>query len=768
MKKTGKGRKRRKGPAKRIRSLRRQVAELEKCEFRHRLAEKKLRKAYKTYRDTIEKAPFGVYIISKKGKVEYVNPAMLRIAGDPRKVFMGLDLLKLPPYKELGLSDKIRAGFKGKYFRMGPVKYTSYIGKKTTYRNFTGVPLEENGERKVLVFVQDVTGLKRTEEALRESEEKFRRFFENDPDYCYMISLEGKILDVNKVALKTLGYAKEEVLGRSLITTVYAPSSREKARKLFKRWKRKGKIENEELDIITRTGEKRTVLLNVNAVRGAGGKILHSISVQSDITERKKTEKALKESEQKFRDLTESISDWIWEVDKNGVYTYASPKVRDILGYEVDEVLGRTPFDFMLKEDAKKTSRFFREKAGKKVPFHGMENINRHKKGYLVVLETSGIPLFDEEGKLRGYRGIDRDITERKKAEEILRESEQRFRVICDNANIGMYVVDVETRETYMVNRKFCQMTGYSEREFKELKVEDIHAREDLPHALDQFEKLAGGKIMMSRNMPVKRKDGSIFYADINAAPIILGGKNYLLGFFNDVTERRRLEQLKDEFVNTVSHELRTPLAIIKESVFIAMSKLGKDISPEQKKFFDITRKNVERLDRLINDVLDYQKLVAGKMSFDMREWNINKLAGEIGREMSSLAEEKGIKLSVRLAKDLPELKFDTDRITQVLMNLVGNAIKFTDKGRVTIMTAKAAGGIRVSVKDTGVGIREKEKDKLFQSFTQLVDTRGGKTRGTGLGLVISKKIVEQHGGRIWGRSKYGEGSTFSFFLPAA
>ena len=140
--------------------------------------------------------------------------------------------------------------------------------------------------------------------------------------------------------------------------------------------------------------------------------------LEGEAVERKRAEEALKESETRFRDLTETTTDWVWEVDAQGVYTYASPKIKDLLDYEVSEVLGKTPFDFMHREEAERIRKFFNEKVTNKEPFYGLENVNRHKNGHLVVLETNAIPIFDEKGQLKGYRGIDRDITDRKRAEE--------------------------------------------------------------------------------------------------------------------------------------------------------------------------------------------------------------------------------------------------------------------------------------------------------------------------------------------------------------
>ena len=161
-----------------------------------------------------------------------------------------------------------------------------------------------------------------------------------------------------------------------------------------------------------------------------------------DVTERKKIELACKESEERFRGLVESTSDWIWQVNQNAVYTYVSPKVKEILGYEPEEVLGKTPFDLMPKDEVAKMTRIFVETAKSKRPIHNLENLAVHKNGNTVVLETSGVPIEDEKGNLLGYRGIDRDITERKKVEQALRESEQLYHILFDNSEDGFMLLE--------------------------------------------------------------------------------------------------------------------------------------------------------------------------------------------------------------------------------------------------------------------------------------------------------------------------------------
>jgi len=237
--------------------------------------------------------------------------------------------------------------------------------------------------------------------------------------------------------------------------------------------------------------------------------------------------------------------------------------------------------------------------------------------------------------------------------------------------------------------------------------------------------------------------------------------------------ERKKVEnklkeavEAKSKFISIVSHDLRVPLTSIKESIAIVADGLAGKIKKEQKDCLDIARRNVDRLNRLINDLLDLQKLGAGKMNFKMQDNNINELVKEVHETMLTVAQKEGINLAIELDSRLPTAKFDKDKIIQVLSNLVNNSIKFTKEGCITIRTSKNEDSIGVSVSDTGCGIRKEDLPKLFHEFEQL-ETHGiGKPRGTGLGLAITKEIITKHEGEIWAESEVDKGSTFSFTLP--
>lgn len=240
-----------------------------------------------------------------------------------------------------------------------------------------------------------------------------------------------------------------------------------------------------------------------------------------------------------------------------------------------------------------------------------------------------------------------------------------------------------------------------------------------------------------------------------------------------EVVERKKAEEkakealkIKSEFASIVSHELRTPLTAIKEGIAIVSDGSAGSVNDEQKDFLDTAKRNVDRLARLINDVLDFQKLEYGRVKFDIQENDINEVARDVQKEMVYLAKEKELDFILKLDEKLPRIRFDRDKIVQVLMNLVNNSVKFTNKGSITITTAREGNTIRVSVKDTGVGIEKEDIPRLFHKFEQLAEAKNRKTGGTGLGLAISRGILAGHKGKIWTESEPGRGATFHFVLP--
>lgn len=293
-------------------------------------------------------------------------------------------------------------------------------------------------------------------------------------------------------------------------------------------------------------GDTRTEAFLEKVVGYLGGYILLFIGFWRWIflaAELEETHAYLQVKETYFRALVETSTDWIWAVDDKGRYRYASPRVTDLLGYSPEEVIGLTPFDFMPSEEADRVGALFARIAATQRPFFLLENICLHKDGHSVVLETSGIPLFDQAGCFIGYQGVDRDITERIQKERLLRESEARFRALFDGSDLGMIVADIQTHRFVDVNPAICTMLGYTRAELLTKGIEHIHPPENLPRVLEIFDRQVRGDMHVASDIPVLRQNGSVFHADISVSKLKIDGEFCMAGIFTDITKRRQTEE---------------------------------------------------------------------------------------------------------------------------------------------------------------------------------------------------------------------------------
>jgi PAS domain S-box-containing protein len=401
---------------------------------------------------------------------------------------------------------------------------------------------DETGQPVCYVGIKrDITGRKQAEEALRESEHKYRHLFENLNDAAFVADAEtGIILDTNKRAEELLGRSRGEIVGMHQ-AELHPPGEAEKYRRLFVNHVGKGYVADIDAQVAKKGGAAVPVSISAAATSIGGRRII--LGLFRDITERKQAEEALKESEERFRSLVETTSDWVWEVDENAVYTYASPKIRDILGYEPEEVLGRTPFDFMPPEEARRVAEVFSPVAASPRPFASLENKNLHRDGHLVVLESSGVPFFDAHGTFRGWRGIDRDITERKQAEEAVQRSERELRVIAENIPALLSYVDKAGRYRF-VNRRYQEWFGRPEADIVGRHYREILGEATYELIKDRIEAaLSGQHVSYERAIPYAA--GGTRWVIANYVPDT-DERGRVRGFFalvTDITERKRAEE---------------------------------------------------------------------------------------------------------------------------------------------------------------------------------------------------------------------------------
>ena len=240
-----------------------------------------------------------------------------------------------------------------------------------------------------------------------------------------------------------------------------------------------------------------------------------------------------------------------------------------------------------------------------------------------------------------------------------------------------------------------------------------------------------------------------------------------MVSVLSDITKQKKLDLMKEGFIANVSHELRTPIVAVEKSLSLILSKAAGEITPTQKQFLSIAERNLKRLNVLVNDLLDLSKLEAGKMEFKESVGSLEEVINESVEVLRAWADSKSIKINTKIPKNLPQVKMDSNRLIQVLNNLIGNAIKYTpNQGVVTVEATPRNQEVQVMVQDTGIGIEEKNLPKIFDKFYQVGERTPTDIGGTGIGLSIAKEIIEQHGGRIWAESEKGQGARFVFRLP--
>lgn len=514
----------------------------------------------------------------------------------------------------------------------------------------------------------------------------------------------------------------------------------------------------------------------------------------------KRAEEEVGKSRKRFRSLTEATSDGIWEVDENVVYTYASPKVRDLLGYEPDELIGKTPFDLMPPEEARRVADIFGPIAASQKPFSSLENTNLHKDGSFIVLETSGVPVFDEAGVFRGYRGIDRDITERKKTEEDLRNSEKRLAQAVEGNSIPTFLIDNNHFITHW-NKSCEKLTGISasaivgtQKAWSAFYAEERPVMADFIVDGATAEEIAGnyeGKNIKS-TMIEGAYEGENFYPDLGekgkwlfftAAPLI-DQQGKIVGAietFQDITERRSMEKQlrqsqKMEAIGTlaggVAHDFNNLLTVIIGNAQLALMDAGKDES---------LRKKIEEIEKAGDKAASLTQQLLGFSRKQIIKPQVLDLNEEINEteKMFKCTIGEDIEFQTVLEPELWKVYADSGQINQVIMNMVVNARDALPQGgKLIIETANAdldenyfrehsikeqpGSYVMLAVSDTGIGMDKETREHIFEPFFTTKEVG----KGTGLGLSTVYGIVKQNNGFVWVYSEPGQETTFKIYLP--
>ena len=375
--------------------------------------------------------------------------------------------------------------------------------------------------------------------------------------------------------------------------------------------------------------------------------------------------------------------------------------------------------------------------------------VRREAVGILNVAAVRDIAYSDEEIKLL-YTLASQASAAIERLQAVLSAEKSKMKVMVERMSEGVAMFD-EKDELVIANSAFKEMTGGDLSLLGEL--DEIKKRRKQPKVLDIHLEKPYPRVINSESACIEDDNGRY-----------LG----IVALLRDVSKEREIEQMKSDFVSLVSHELRTPLVAIKGAADNLLDGLAGELNDTQKDCLILSKRNIDRLNRLISDLLDISRIEAGKIQLNKQPADAASIVKDVLGLFQASAKEKNIALELLLPEEIPLVTIDSDKINQVLTNLVGNALKFTPaQGKITIKAFRAENFLQIEVRDTGVGIPKQDLEKVFDKFYQ-VDRNKSFTsvKGTGLGLPISKGIVERHGGKIWAESEIGKGSKFIFTLP--
>jgi PAS domain S-box-containing protein len=613
-------------------------------------------------------------------------------------------------------------------------------------------------EKRIRIDGRNITKRKQAEENIR----RLAMVVRDSNDAITIHDLEGRITAWNRGAKLMYGYSEEEALQMDIWHL--SPTDKEVEQKEFFRRLMAGEaIYSLETQRVTKAGRILDTWLTVTKLVDDGGTIIWIASTERDITERKRAEEALKKSEEKYRLLLEQSPIGIIATNLEGKVLSANRAMETITGYSLEEL--RTIDIANIYESPEDSRKFLERLSRLGVPGNYAVQLKR-KDGTRcdALLNVARIHVGDTDI----IQTVCVDITERKRAEEALRESEERFRAIFDNVADGILIADIETEKFYSGNKAICQMLGYSLEELRNLGVTDIHPEEDVVYNLGQFEKLSKRQISKSGDIRVKRKDSSVFYAEVNASPATFRGKTYLISTFRDITERKKMQEqlvVQDrlasigELASGIAHEINNPLTgILGLSELILDTNVPADVREDLKTIHS----EAQRTARIVQNLFAF----ARKQPQEKQSINVNDSISKVLELRAYEQKVSNINMITRFAPDLPEVKANAFQLQQVFINIIINAeyfmIKAHNRGTLTIATEQVDNIVRISIADDGPGIVKKNLLRMFSPFFTTKEVG----KGTGLGLSICHGIVTEHGGRIYAESEVGKGATFIIELP--
>jgi PAS domain S-box-containing protein len=649
-----------------------------------------------------------------------------------------------------------------------PIDRLGVLESLDVARNHSFTLVRRKGEWQLIEHLEH----RKAQDSLRETEQQYKYLFDHALDGIEVVDAEtGTIVLANRAAARIFGFeSPADMVGFNPLDHIPA-EDRDRvpgmiAGRIFEKHTRSL------IELRAMTNDGRKIWLSALGMSiDYQGKPAALLSLR-DVTERKQIEQKLVDSEKRYRLLAENMSDGVWTTDMDLHLTYVSPSVRRLRGYDA-EVESTLPIGRILTaESLEKAMATFQEQMAREASEVGnpsqswtMDLEAYRKDGSTVWVEEKVSFLRDSDGRPIGLLGVTRDISERKQAEDELRQSEQKYRALVESSPDGILSLNSHGR-IVDCNQAVCGLLGYTRQYLNGKDILALHA--NMVHDLGSaFRSRLVQSDVVEQEFELIGHDGKTVpvWAKTVRLTAHTSTDTQSIVYLRDIAQRRKMDELKDEFISLVSHEFRSPLTVVIGAINTALMEAPRLTRREMHQLLEDASVEAQSLANLLDNLLELSRARANRLMLHVEPVSLRRV---VKNAMDKVRQQStGHRFAAELPRGSLSLAADPLRLEHILYNLLENAAKYSpNQGDIRVFARREGKCLVVGVSDCGIGLSPEDKARLFEPFERVGDRKNSRVKGVGLGLLVCRRLVEAHGGRIWVESDLGKGSTFFFTFP--
>ncbi len=729
-------------------------------------AEEKLRASEERFRSLIDNAPEAIWLQDASGTFVDGNKRAEELTGYKKDELIGKNMLEANMFPDKSLSLILESWATIQIGERSEQKELELIRKDGSLVSVesSAIPIERDGKIEIIGIAKDITERKKMEEALRASEERFRGTLDSMLEGCQIIDYNWRYVYVNDSAAKHGRLPKKELIGKTMME-MYPEIEKTKLFSVLSKCMKERVPAQMETEFTYPNGKKAWFELSIEPI--PEGLFILSI----DISDRKEVEEALRREREMLEIVTSNINAGLIVVSKDYLVLWTN----NVLRKSVGDIEGKPCYAVLNQQKDVCHGCGVKEVFETGQDWVVNEQVIQTPDGQEIWLLITATAIRDENGEIVAASEMSLDITERKKTELALKESEEKFRTIFEGASDGIAAIDPATMKLVFANPALVEILGFPMDKLIGSTILDYIPKEEIAATMEKFQNGVSGKRNVFRDLTVLRQDNTRIYVDITSKFLTFGNQRYLISFVRDVTEQKRTQEAISEanrllkqsnkdlesYTYVVSHDLKAPLRTIRSFGSFLLEDYENKLNETGRDYLNRMINASSRMDNMIEDLLILSRV--GRKFTEIKKVDLNKLIKEILSDLEATIKEQKTKVVVN---KLPVLSAQKVWMRQLFMNLISNALKFNESKspKIEVLYQETDDGHLFKVRDNGIGIEEKYLERIFKLFERAPTKK--KYEGTGAGLSICKKIVEHLGGKIWVESTPGKGSTFIFTIP--